>query len=46
MQHYKKIPKNISIMLICSENDDIVPKAEVEDFYKVFKGERELFEIE
>jgi hypothetical protein len=29
MQHFKKIPKSISIMLICSENDTIVPKQEV-----------------
>jgi hypothetical protein len=26
MQYYKKIPKNMSIMLICSDNDSIVPK--------------------
>lgn len=46
MQHFRKIPKTVAILLICSENDCIVPKQEVEEFYRVFKGDREMLEIE
>lgn len=42
---FKKAPANLSAMMICSENDTIVPKAEVEQFYKVYKGDKELLEI-
>lgn len=37
---FKKVSKNISVMFICSQNDLVVPKEEVELFYKAFKGDR------
>lgn len=35
----------MSVMFICSENDTVVPKGEVEEFYRSFKGDKELLEI-
>lgn len=46
MAHFKRIPRAISVLLICSDNDTIVPKQEVEEFYRTFRGDRELLEIE
>jgi hypothetical protein len=43
---FKKLPKNLSILFICSDNDTVVPRQEVEDFYRAFKGDRELLEIQ
>jgi alpha-beta hydrolase superfamily lysophospholipase len=40
MAHFRKIPRTVSLLLICSENDSIVPKQEVEEFYKAFRGDR------
>jgi pimeloyl-ACP methyl ester carboxylesterase len=40
MAHFRKIPRTVSLLLICSENDSIVPKQEVEEFYRVFRGDR------
>ncbi len=46
LHHFKKIPRTTPVLLICSDNDRIVPKEEVEEFYRVGRGDRELLEIE
>jgi alpha-beta hydrolase superfamily lysophospholipase len=45
MGHFKRIPRTVAVLLICSDNDNIVPKQEVEEFYRAFRGDRELMEI-
>ena len=37
---FKKVPKNISTLFLCSDKDIVVPKQEVELFYRTFKGDR------
>lgn len=46
MEAFKKISKDLSILFLYSENDCIVSREEIFEFYKSFKGEKEMMEIE
>jgi hypothetical protein len=39
---FKRMSTTLSVMFICSANDMVVPKQEVEQFYHSYKGDKEL----